>query len=593
MARGSTRLILVLIAVLGAVPMRAAETGATDPVQPLEWLKAGHYAALDEYYSHQQRDFEEGRIPDDKLYASFRRLYQDSLDNAGLYDHWVEAYPRSYAAVLARGVYAYRMAWAVRGEMYIRDTPSGQIESMKNWLSRARPDLLASLKLTDKPYLSTLYLLNVAMLQGSAEERRQWYERGMAIDPGNSLIRYRYMFSLRPRWGGSYKEMEDYLAQVQAQQAAPALLARLGMLIHADKAEDAMRAGDNQKILDEWQEVLNLAPVAGEEPSNEALIGYTRAAQDLHRGAEAQRGLELLEDRHPQDAWSQGRLGWIYVQAHQDEKAWTLLAQAAEKNDSWAQWVIGHSTYDGVPALHKAPDHQAGLVWIRRSAGQCYPDAVQFLAAHGEKQSADCRRRTNADRGWASVLLAAAPALFTTLITGLIAVSRKRKPIATSSPGAIPGRMQQPPATLAVGIAVLVACLGLAAIALVARNGTDDEPLLPAVCAALGALGLLLILQYARVWHQLTADGLEFGRLLGPRGSLRWRDVTRLTYSRGARSFRIETASGEVARISANLTGTLEFARAVLGQVPSYALDDSTRAMLQALVQGEQPRLPA
>ena len=94
-----------------------------------------------------------------------------------------------------------------------------------------------------------------------------------------------------------------------------------------------------------------------------------------------------------------------------------------------------------------------------------------------------------------------------------------------------------------------------------------------------------------RVRHELTVDGLDFGRLLGPRGSLKWRDVTRLTYSKGPRWFRIETASGKVARISPMLTGLPEFAREVLEQVPSYAIDDSARAVLQACTQGELPRL--
>jgi len=586
---------LVLVAVLGAASLRAAETAAAQPpastdtadaVQPLAWLKAGNSAALDEYYSHQQQDYEAGRISDERLYASFRKLYEDSLDNQASFDRWVQTFPNSYAAVLARGVYFYRMAWAVRGDKHLTDTPTQRIEAMKNWLGRARPELLASLKLTRKPYLSTLYLLNAAMLRGSAEERRRWYEEGMAIDPSNALIRYRYMFSLRPRWGGSYRQMEDFLAQQRAQQAPPALLARLAMLIHADKAEDAMQAGDNQRIFEEWQEVLRLAEVAGEQPGTEALIGYTRAAQDLNRPADARRGLERLEDRHPEDAWSQARLGWIYLQAHQDEKAWPLLLKAAEQNDSWAQWVVGHSTYDGVPTLHKPPDQQAGLVWIRRSAKQCFPDAVRFLAARGEKPSADCkRRRSGGEREWWEALIPAAGVLLTSLVTALAAALRKR-----AQPAASPARMQYPPSVRAIGAFILaVLIMVAAAFAVTAENGPGG-PVVVGVLAAFGALGLLLIVGSVRLWHVLTADGLEFGRFLGPRGSLQWRDVTRLTYSKVMRWFRIETASGEVARISAMLTGLPEFACAVLEQVPSYAIDDGAREALQAYaIKGGSP----
>jgi hypothetical protein len=350
------------------------------------------------------------------------------------------------------------------------------------------------------------------------------------------------------------------------------------MLIHADQAEDAMQAGDNQKIFDEWQEVLRLAEVAGEQPGTEALIGYTSAAQDLDRPADARRGIEQLEDRHPEDTWSQARLGRIYLQAHQDAKAWPLLLKAAEHNDSWAQWVVGHSTYHGMPALRKAPDQQAGLVWIRRSAERCFPDAVRFLAARGEKPSTDCkRRRSGGEREWWETLVPVAGVLLTSLVTALAAALRKR-----GQPAVPPARMQYPPSVRAIGAFVLAVLIMLAAaFAATAENGTGG-PVVAGVLAAFGAVGLLLIVGSVRVWHRLTADGLEFGRLLGRRGSLKWRDVTRLTYSKRMRWFRIETASGEVVRVSALVTGLPEFAGAVLEQVPSYAIDDGARETLQA-----------
>ncbi|MGO9804395.1 MAG: hypothetical protein ACLPTM_15530 [Steroidobacteraceae bacterium] len=591
MARNSSTLLLALIAVLDGALLHAAErpqpprADRGEEAQPLAWLKSGDYAALEQYYSERQRSYEAGTLSDQALYASFHRLYEDSLDNEGYFDRWMQSFPTSYAAVLARGAYLYRMAWAVRGDKYLSETSGDRVQSMENWLARSRPDLLASLKLTDKPYLSTLYLLNVAMLDGTASERRNWYEQGTALDPANSLLRYRYMFSLRPRWGGSYRQMEDFLRQCEQQQLSPVLLARLRMLIHADLAEDAMRVGDNQRTFDEWQQVLTQAEAAGEEPGTEALIGYTRAAQDLNRPADAERGIRQLEGRNPDDAWGLARLGWIYVVAHRDAEAWPLLVKAADANDSWAQFVVGHTTYDGEPALKMGPDRAAGLIWIRRSAAQCFPDAVKFLAARGEPQSADCKRRTGANREWWAALLPASGVLLTSLATAWVAVSRRRAQTPERA-----GRLQHPPSTLILGLLAVGLFLALAALALVYDNGSGG-PMISALLAGFGVLGLLLMLEYYRVRHELTADGLDFGRLLGPRGALRWRDVTRITYSRGMRWFRIETGSGEVARISAMLAGLPEFARAVLEQVPSYAIDDRAREVLQACAQGELPRL--
>jgi hypothetical protein len=150
--------------------------------------------------------------------------------------------------------------------------------------------------------------------------------------------------------------------------------------------------------------------------------------------------------------------------------------------------------------------------------------------------------------------------------------------------------MQYPPSVRAIGAFVLaVLAMLAAAFAVTAANGAGG-PVLAGVLAAFLAFGLLLIVGSVRVWHVLTADGLEFGRLLGRRGSLKWRDVTRLTYSRGMRWFRIETASGEVVRISAILTGLPDLAGAVLEQVPSYAIDEGAREALQAYaIKGASP----
>lgn len=560
----------------------AALVTPTEGPQPLDWLKSGNYSALDSYYSQRQQVYEAGGITDEELYASFRKLYEDSPGNERFFTGWVEAYPGSYSAVLARGAYLYRMAWAVRGDNYINDTPAGQIEAMKSLLARARLDLIASLTRTGKPYLSSLYLLNVAMLNGTAAERRQWFERGTSIDPNSSLVRVRYMFSLRPRWGGSYREMREFLKQCEEQGLPPRLIARLNILIHADLAEDAMRTADNQKILDEWQQVIELASAAGEEPSTEALIGFTRAAQDLNRPMDVQRGLNLLEGRSPTDAWSQGRLGWIYIQAHQDDKAWTFLTRAAGQNDPWAQFVLGHSIYDGVATLHKAPDQQAGLAWIRRSAEQCFPDAVRFLEARGEKPSEECKRRASAKHEWWLVLLPALGTLIPGLLAALARANRKRTVASINHPD----RMQYPPGTLAVGFLSLGLALALASLAMLHDNAAA-APIFGAIPLLLGVLGVSILVAYYRVWHELTAEGLNFGRLLGRRGSLKWSDVTRITYSGTLRWFYIETASGEHVRISAMLTGLPEFARAVLRDVPSYAIDGTTREVLQAHAQGE------
>jgi len=394
MERRITRALCALISIIAVFTARAA-----DAPQPLIWLKSGDYASLDHHLNALQSQYESGAATEDQLYTGFRELYEDNAGNERYFNDWVDAYPNSYAAHLARGTYLYRMGWFIRGEKYLSKTPRSQIARMSEYLERAQPDLLASTKLTSKPYLSALYMLNVTRLQGSSRDHLHWYQEGMRIDPTNTKVRLRYMDTLRPRWGGSYEEMEAFLEETRKQTSDPKLLARLEIAIHSDKAEDAMQAdedhgtkGNSRAVFDEWKKVIDLSEVAGDEPSDEAVAAYMRVASDLQMKADVDRALGLMAKRNIKDGWSLERIAWALMQQHRDAEALPALQRAAELKQPWSQFVLGKTIYDGCPELNIERDQKAGLVWIQRSARQCHPEAMQFLTNHdlpGECPSSD------------------------------------------------------------------------------------------------------------------------------------------------------------------------------------------------------------
>src|SRR5579863_7253255 len=117
MGRRMATVLFSFIASLGALRAPATElpgdfateSGDTRGAQPLEWLKSGDYARLDRYYTEVQRKYEAGESSDRALYGEFRKLYEQTEDKNWYFDHWVAAFPASYAALLARGTYLYRM----------------------------------------------------------------------------------------------------------------------------------------------------------------------------------------------------------------------------------------------------------------------------------------------------------------------------------------------------------------------------------------------------------------------------------------------------------------------------------------------------
>jgi hypothetical protein len=55
--------------------------------------------------------------------------------------------------------------------------------------------------------------------------------------------------------------------------------------------------------------------------------------------------------------------------------------------------------------------------------------------------------------------------------------------------------------------------------------------------------------------------------------------------------FKIQTSSGEIARISSMLVGLPEFAQAVLSNVSTEAIDSNTLSILEATASGFPPTL--
>jgi hypothetical protein len=370
-------LLVLLIPVLAS----AASTGAWVPdSQQLTWLKSANYGALQQYLAGLQDAYESGQISDRQLYQGFRTLYQDDVANAAYFDHWVQALPTSYAARVARGAYYYRMGLAMRGDDIIDNTPPERLGRMKDYLELSRPDLLASLKLTGKPYLSTLYLLDVELLDGFPPARRHWLDVGTSIDPGNSLLRVRYMVSLEPRWGGSFDQMRAFIDECARQKVTDVTMAGLKLSLSEQLAEAKAPTASPSEMLGRWDEVIQLSQAAGEPLPPRALAGYARSAWDLNRRADADRTLAQLAQMDVDDAWALSQMGFIYVKEQRMREGWTVLKKAATLNDAWSQFAVGKTLIQGCPEINLPADRRAGLVWIQRSANQGFAEARQFLS---------------------------------------------------------------------------------------------------------------------------------------------------------------------------------------------------------------------
>ena len=186
---------------------------------------------------------------------------------------------------------------------------------------------------------------------------------------------------------------------------------------------------------------------------------------------------------------------------------------------------------------------------------------------------------------WAPVLQWGLWAVIMTLVMGWLA--RRRS---APRPPQDARTLVHPKSTLLIGLVCGGFFLALALLCSL-FPGKTGSPAFSLFFVGFALLGVPLVLDYRNARHTLVADGMQYGRMLGGTGELRWRDVRRLRYSQSAKWFRLDLADGSVVRVSAMLMGLPGFAQAALGQVQASAIDVPTRAVLEATAAGDLPRI--
>lgn len=184
---------------------------------------------------------------------------------------------------------------------------------------------------------------------------------------------------------------------------------------------------------------------------------------------------------------------------------------------------------------------------------------------------------------WEPILKYAFGVIAMTLVMGWIAGSRmkKRKSIESNC-------LRHPPSTLVFAVIAFVFFGGIAILSNVYANRTTTW-WTTTLFVALASASLVSILDYFVARHEMSESGMSYGRLCGPKRSLRWSELRNVRYAPFMRWFRLETTNGEVARISSMLMGLPEFARLVLRHAPPESIEEDTLSRLRATANGNPP----
>jgi hypothetical protein len=173
--------------------------------------------------------------------------------------------------------------------------------------------------------------------------------------------------------------------------------------------------------------------------------------------------------------------------------------------------------------------------------------------------------------------------LLMSLVMGWVARSRSR-PRPTGSAQ----HLQHPTSTLVIGVACFLFFAAIAIVSNVFANATTSWKT-TTVFVGFALLALPIVGDYFAARHEVSEEGLRYGRLLGSGGYMAWTELKTIRFSEAMKWFRLESQSGKVVRLSVMLMGLPRFAQLLLAHAPPQSIEKNTLPVLQTTAEGNPP----
>ena len=368
-------MLALSLAVSVACPALASEA-TNEQVKSL--LKARRFAELDAHMRAVESEWKKGHIDERTFKDSWVPFFDSDPALAPLYEAWLKAMPKSYAAHLAKGDFEIVQGRNARGEKYISETAESQLRGLDEANERARKALYASLSLDDRPLLSYYMLIDLTRYDHEDDARRL-LDEGLKLDPHGYILRLRYMTTLQTRWGGSLREMKDFLRECRAAGLDAPKLRALEALVEDDAA---WVARERQKDIAEAARHEEAAIVLAGD--GDLLFGgcfecmLKMAGWDEERLNHLDQASSFFERAiavSSDDGWTWGQLGFIQSNLGQPEKSAQSLKRGAELGDPYTQNEWAKVLWFGVAPV--AQNRTAAVPWFEKAAAGGNADAVK------------------------------------------------------------------------------------------------------------------------------------------------------------------------------------------------------------------------
>ena len=214
------------------------KTLTLDQIEQLrELFENRQFATLNLKIEAVQQDFEDHFNNEYKLQDAFSVFATTLPFYEELFAAWIEHSSDHFAPYLARAHYYYTKGWESRGYSWARDTTQEQFRRMHQNFQKASDDAQRARDIYPRLLTAYIILVGISNATGNDPGEQDWSQAGLELFPHSFLIRSTYMNAITPRWGGSYRQMENFAKEAEAYTQDNPYLTCLYGYIYCDQAK--------------------------------------------------------------------------------------------------------------------------------------------------------------------------------------------------------------------------------------------------------------------------------------------------------------------------------------------------------------------
>jgi hypothetical protein len=207
---------------------------------------------------------------------------------------WVVARPTSAIAHLVRAVALVNEGWDRRGGAFASQTSPAQFYGMYSAFSRARGEIVATLRADPRARVGYFLLLQIASAEGDSAGEQLVLRQALRVAPNSVETPLQVLVGQRPQWGGSLARMAAFADSVVREHPdAPDFAVLRGFAPWAE-AEQARLAGDYAAAVAAAQRALTVRDhwrFFQELGVDEERLGHFEAARAAYAAAQTEHPL--------------------------------------------------------------------------------------------------------------------------------------------------------------------------------------------------------------------------------------------------------------------------------------------------------------